>query len=125
MGFGRNSRVNKKFKALRVAALLGAVGGASVFLGLGSTAATAGEQRLHNEFSATYGLIPLYEGSGNIGVGGSLQATKASVSTTSRAKAGNNNKPDEPKLEDPELPGYDGNNPDGPQAMGASASRGG
>lgn len=123
MGFGRNSRVNKKFKALRVAALLGAVGGASVFLGLGSTAASAGEQRLHNEFSATYGLVPLYAGSGNVGAG-EMKATKASVSTSSRSRGGNN-KPDEPKREDPELPGYDGNNPDGPQAMGASRGRNG
>lgn len=115
--------MNKKFNVVRVAALLGAVSGASI-LGLGSAPASAGEQRLHNEFSATYGLIPLYEGSGNTGVGSTMKATKTSTSTTTRSKAGNNNKPDEPKLEDPELPGYDGNNPDGPQAMGASASRG-
>lgn len=88
-----------------------------MFLGLGSAPAGAGEQRLHNEFSATYGLIPLFEGSGNVGVGASMKAarTSASVSPTRSKRAGD--KPDEPKREDPELPGYDGNSPDGPTAM--------
>ena len=94
------------------------MGGAVVFLGFGSASASAGEQRLHNEFSATYGLIPLYEGSGNVGVGASasMKATKTSAtSTVNRAKG--DSKADEPKREDPELPGYDGNSPDGPTAM--------
>ena len=110
--------MNSNFKRVRVATLLGAMGGAVVFLGFGSASASAGEQRLHNEFSATYGLIPLYEGSGNVGVGASasMKATKTSAtSTVNRAKG--DSKADEPKREDPELPGYDGNSPDGPTAM--------
>lgn len=106
--------MSKKFNVMRAAALLGAVGGATVFLGLGSAPASAGEQRLHNEFSSTYGLMPLFQGSGN-NDGSSMKATKASTSPSfSRS---NGNKADEPKREDPELPGYDGNGPDAPTAM--------
>lgn len=104
--------MNRNIKLSRVAALLGAVGGVSVVLGLGSTAASAGEQRLHNEFSATYGLIPMFAGSGNTRDTTSMKATKTSASPSRNQGS---NKPDVPQREDPELPSYDG--PDAPTAM--------
>lgn len=118
MGFEGISQVNRNVKLVRVAALLGAVGGAAVFLGSGSAPAIAGEQRLHNEFSATYGLIPPFRGSGQVGGGASntMKATKTSLSSGAKRSKGDN-KSDEPKREDPELPAYDGNNADGPTAM--------
>lgn len=118
MGPEGTGRVNRNLKLVRVAALLGAVGSASVFLGFGSAPASAGEQRLHNEFNATYGLVPLFKGSGNDGASrlGSMKATKASMSSGGKPAAGGN-KRDEPRREDPELPGFNGDNPDGPTAM--------
>jgi hypothetical protein len=113
--------VEKKLKFVRMAALLGAVGGASVFLGLGGTAASAGEQRLHAEFKATYGLLPLAEGSGGNRADAS-KSFKTANASTSRPKKGNE-QPDEPKIEDPPLPGFDGDNGDGTQSTSSSASK--
>ena len=113
--------MEKKLKFVRMVALLGAVSGASVFLGLGSTAASAGEQRLHSEFTATYGLIPLTESSGGDRVS-SPKATKTATATVSRSKRGNA-QPDEPKIEDPPLPGYDGDNGAGTQSVKSAAGK--
>jgi hypothetical protein len=113
--------VEKKLKFVRMAALLGAVSGASVFLALGSTAASAGEQRLHGEFTATYGLIPLTERSSNDSVT-SPKSTKAATASVSRSKKGNS-QPDEPKIEDPPLPGYDGANSANVQSMNSATGK--
>jgi hypothetical protein len=113
--------VEKKLKFVRMAALLGAVSGASVFLGLGSTVASAGEQRLHGEFTATYGLIPLIERSGNDNAT-SPKSTKTATASVSRSKKGNS-QPDEPKIEDPPLPGYDGDNVEATQSMNSAAGK--
>lgn len=116
--------VEKKLNFVRMAALLGAVSGASMFLGLASTAAIAGEQRLHGEFTATYGLFPLTERGGNDGVS-APRSTKTANASTSRSKKGNG-RSDEPKIEDPPLPSYDGNNGAGTQSMNSAngANRG-
>ena len=113
--------VEKKLKFVRMVALLGAMGGASVFLGLGSTAASAGEQRLHAEFKATYGLIPLSEGTGGSHADIS-KSFKTANAGSSRSKKGNG-QPDEPKIEDPPLPGFDGGNGEGTQSMSSDASK--
>lgn len=113
--------MDKKLKFVRMAALLGAVSGASVFLGLGSTVASAGEQRLHGEFTATYGLIPLIERSSNDSVS-SPKSTKTATASVSRSKKGNA-KPDEPKIEDPPLPGYDGENGAATPSMKSAAGK--
>jgi len=113
--------VEKKLNFVRMAALLGAVSGASMFLGLASTAASAGEQRLHGEFTATYGLIPLSEGSGGNRADAS-KSTKTANAGTSRAKK-DKARSDEPKLEDPPLPSFDGGNGEGAQSMNSDASK--
>ena len=113
--------MEKKLNFVRMAALLGAVSGASVFLGLGGTAASAGEQRLHGEFTATYGLIPLTERAGNDSVS-APRSTKTADANTPRSTKGNG-QPDEPKIEDPPLPGYDGDNGAGTQSMNSADGR--
>ena len=116
--------VEKKLNFVRMAALLGAVSGASMFLGLASTAASAGEQRLHGEFTATYGLIPLTERGGNDGASApkSTKSTKTANASTPRSKKGNV-RSDEPKIEDPPLPSYDGDNGAGIQSMNSANGR--
>ena len=113
--------MEKKLKFVRMAALLGAVSGAAMFLGLASTMASAGEQRLHGEFIATYALIPLSEGSGGNRADASKDIKTANVGT-SRAKK-DKAQPDEPRIEDPPLPSFDGGNGEGAQSMGSDASK--
>lgn len=96
---------------LRAMALLTAMGGmAALFLVAGSMSARAAEERLHNESSMTYGLLAPSAGSssrsdngqGNAGAKSSPASFKSSdVKTPGRG--GN-----EPDLEDPGLPSYDG-----------------
>ena len=112
--------MEKKLNFVRMAALLGAVSGTSMFLGLASTEASAGEQRLHGEFTATYGLIPLSEGSGGNRADAS-KSTKTANASTSRSKK-DKAQPDEPKIEDPPLPSYDGDNGESTQSMSSDAS---
>ncbi len=127
--------MEKKLKFVRMAALLGAVSGAAMFLGLASTMASAGEQRLHGEFIATYALIPLSEGSGgnradaskdiktaNAGTSRAKKDIQTANAGTSRAKK-DKAQPDEPRIEDPPLPSFDGGNGEGAQSMGSDASK--
>ena len=111
--------VEKKLNFVRMVALLGAVSGTSMFLGLASTEASAGEQRLHGEFTATYGLIPLSECSGGNRADAS-KSTKTANASTSRSKK-DKAQPDEPKIEDPPLPSYDGDNGESTQSMSSDA----
>ena len=103
-------------KALRVVALLSVVSGASALLVSGATPAKAAEERLHNASYQTYGLIP--PGENTKDSHGSTRAHSDNTSGTTMTKtasfsgskpgssAGNN----EPKLEDPPMPSYDGAN---------------
>ena len=110
--------MEKKLKALRVAALLGAVSGASVLLAGFSVSAQAGEERLHSASFKVYGLIPAGESKAGANSGSSLHAstdtTTSTMNVKSNAKRGSsapgNTADNEPKLEDPPMPSYDGPN---------------
>lgn len=101
--------MESKFKALRFALLMSAVGGASVVLVSASNPAQAGEQRLFSSSKHTYGLVPV--GSGGRSERASDTTTGSRV-TKSASNAGNNGAGggNEPSLEDPPLPAYNGGN---------------
>lgn len=110
--------------AFRVAALLGAMGGASALLVSAATPAKAGEEHLHNSSTKVYGLIPPGEGSRNATSSGSIRSASTDTGTTtmkSGAKrgSGGSTADNEPKIEDPPLPGYDGP-PDGGNTMASN-----
>ncbi|MCX7348408.1 MAG: hypothetical protein NTZ54_02445 [Alphaproteobacteria bacterium] len=117
--------MTKKLTALRVIALLGAMSSASLLLAGGP--AHAAQERLHSETTVTYGLIPP-----NASGASKTEQTKdhgpakrvsvAAAASKSASKGGHASKGHEPKIEDPPLPGYDGNTP--AAAAGKSSSRG-
>lgn len=110
--------MEKTFKAFRVAALLSAVSGASVVLISGATPAKAGEERLHSTSTKVYGLIPPGESnksttSSNSTRTASADTLSSTVTTKSPSKRGGNQgaaASNEPKIEDPPMPSYDGPN---------------
>ncbi len=100
-----------KLKALRATAMLTAIGGVSALLvTMGSAPAKAAEERLHNESFGVYGLVPPTGSSMSIEGGHKDSASQpvsyAAAGPSLKAKGGGKN--DEPGLEDPPLPGYDG-----------------
>lgn len=106
----------RNLKALRAMALLTAIGGASALLvAVGSAPAKAAEERLHNETFSTYGLIPpgAIGSSKSLADSGHNDAITSESATTAFASAGpsvkGKGKGNEPGIEDPPLPGYDGN----------------
>lgn len=109
----------RKLKALQALSLLTVLSGASVLV-LSAGTAQAGEERLHNESTLTYGLLP--PGTSSTaqdtvdGGDGSAAMSVASLSTP--ITKGGPGKDDVPDLEDPELPGYDGG--EAPSAARAS-----
>jgi hypothetical protein len=114
-----------KLKALRAMALLTAVGAASALLvSMGSAPAKASEERLHNESFNVYGLIPPTRlgASQSSAEGGHKDSAAQPVSFagTGPSLKGKGGKGDEPGIEDPPLPGYDG---DATSNASASASR--
>jgi hypothetical protein len=106
--------VEHKLKAFRVAALVSAVGGVAVLLSSGVSPAKAGEERLHSASFAVYGLIPLSENTKDRNTTRGTRAQKTNSVKSVSAPVGSN-KPgpkgvasNEPKIEDPPLPTYDG-----------------
>ena len=96
-----------KVKALRALALLTAMSGASVLaLSIGSTSAKASEERLHNESTSTYGLLP--PGSVSSFANGGDSVTSGSMSVASLSAPASKGRGNEPELENPALPGYKG-----------------
>lgn len=111
-------------KALRTIALFTAIGGASALLvAMGSAPASAAEERLHNESFATYGLVPPSAIGSSKSFTDSGHNDSATQPATTFAGAGpslkGKGKGDEPGIEDPPLPGYDGNG----STEGARATR--
>lgn len=103
--------MKKTVTALRVATLLGAMCGASALLVAAATPAKAAEERLHGSSYQVYGLIPLGESNRGATSPGSMRASGTDTKTTSKTGTGKGNKADdEPQLEDPPLPPYDGPN---------------
>ncbi|MEI7599583.1 MAG: hypothetical protein WCJ41_09700 [Aestuariivirga sp.] len=102
--------MEKKLKTFRVAALLSAVNGVSILLISGATPAKAAEERLHNSSYVVYGLVPLSESSKDSGKRAgnttSVKSAFVSVGTSKRGPKGASS--NEPKIEDPPLPTYDG-----------------
>ena len=116
----------RNVKALRALALLTAMSGAAALsLFATSTSAKASEERLHNETFTTYGLLPpgsIGKASSSTEGGDSVTSNSVSIASSFQGKGpnlkGNSN---EPELEDPGLPGYDG--PDASPASARSAAR--
>ena len=109
--------VEMKFKALRVVALLSVVSGASALLVSGATPAKAAEERLHNASYQTYGLIPPGENSKDSRSNTRTRSDNAAGTTKTKSATYSGAKPggapasnNEPKLEDPPMPSYDGAN---------------
>jgi len=106
--------VKKKLKTFRVAALLSAVSGLSVLLISGATPAKAGEERLHSSAVAVYGLVPLSESSKDSNTthasraGNTTSMKSASMSGGSSKRGSKGASSNEPKIEDPPMPTYDG-----------------
>lgn len=122
--------MEKKLKALRVAALLSAVSGASALLISGATPAKAAEERLHNSSYSTYGLIPPGENTKDSSTSsrGTRSDTTSGTTMTKSAsfsgsKPGSSASGNEPKLEDPPMPSYDG--PKGGNTMASNDVGGG
>lgn len=103
----------RTFKALRFAALLGtATLGAIVLAGVGNPARAA-EARLHSSSAKVYGLIPLGEGDKVPAHGGSFRTASAEAKLgvgkmKSGSRRGTSNAGNEPRIEDPPMPTYDG-----------------
>ena len=88
------------------------MGGASALLITGSAPAKAGEERLHNSSFTVYGLIPPSESTKDAATRSNRAETTSAVRT---ASLGSSMKPgatrtasNEPKIEDPPMPTYDG-----------------
>lgn len=95
-------------------ALLTAIGGASALLvAIGSAPAKAAEERLHNESFSAYGLIPpsALGSSQSFTDGGHKDSVTQPATTFAGAGPSlkGKGKGNEPGIEDPPLPGYDGN----------------
>lgn len=106
----------KNFKTLRVAALLSVASGAAVLLVGLSAPAKAAEERLHSSSVKVYGLVPPGEGSKNATNGGSIRTASAeNLTGTTTMKSGKRGggagaaASNEPQVEDPPMPTYDGN----------------
>lgn len=105
-----------KLKALRATAMLTAIGGVSALLvTMGTAPAKAAEERLHNESFSIYGLVPptTLGASQSFTEGGHKDSASQPVSYAASGpslKVKGGGKTDEPGIEDPPLPGYDGNN---------------
>lgn len=122
--------MKKTINAFRVAALLGTMGTASALLMSGSTPAKAGEERLHSSSTKVYGLIPVSESNKGASATNSVRAANANSSTTVKSgnkngagkSASSGNLGNEPKVEDPPMPSYDG--PNGGNTMASNDGAG-
>ena len=102
-------------------ALLAGVAGTSVLsLSLAGTPAQASEERLHNETFISYALASPGSGSAGLGKGGDKDSF-AGTRTAAGDKSNNSAASNEPELEDPGLPSYDG--PEASPLSGARPSR--
>ena len=103
----------RTFKALQFAALLAlATSGAIVLAGIGNPARAA-EEQLHSSSFRVYGLIPSGEGDKGATRAGSFRTASAETDLgagkmKSGSKRGNANAGNEPRIEDPPMPTYDG-----------------
>ena len=85
------------------------MGGASALLMTGATPAKAGEEHLHGSSFKVYGLIPPDQGSKNSASSNSVRSAKADGTSRTKSAAGKDNTANnEPKIEDPPMPSYDG-----------------
>ena len=102
----RDKAVVQAFKVQQVVALVSAVSAAAVlFVGL-SGSAKAAEERLHSTTQKVFGIIPPGEGksaSSAKSLGSASVETAMKTGSRPGRTAGN-----EPKIEDPPLPSYDG-----------------